>query len=130
LQPAPDGSVPCALFETLPAEGPITRCAQLADFGRGAAVMGEDGRESCPLNQVVAEGETVPSGYGFFYAAEPLDEDPDRAPQRSDFLPPCYGLIGTSQPHFEFTPETALIAGSTLRLRCQLTHGAAAQPCN
>lgn len=118
----PDGKVACELLETLPEEGPITHCDQLSQFGRGPDFSGDDGRETCALDQLVAEGGVVPSGYGFFHTAQPITARPDRPPVRGDFLRPCFGLIPSRLPHIELSPETALIAGSRLTMRCQLDH--------
>lgn len=48
-----DGTYACDLDEVLPADGPITHCAQLAPFGRAAEPVSiEDGREVCRFEQV------------------------------------------------------------------------------
>lgn len=122
---AADGRARCDLLEILPADGPITRCEQLLDFGRSTVddVAQDEGRETCRLEQLVIDGGAPPSGYGFFYTPGPTESPAGRMPARSDFLPPCFGVIDGPAARFELTAETEAITDSTLLLRCELTHG-------
>jgi hypothetical protein len=122
----PDGRARCELTETLPANGRIRRCDQLAEFGRTRHGLTEDGREVCRLEQLVQTDDTAPVGHGFYVTRGDTPPVTGRAPLRTDFRPPCFGLIGSYQPHFEFTRETPIVEDSVMKVRCELTHGDAA----
>lgn len=57
-----DGLVDCRVLEVLPADGPITRCEQIADRGR-VPFGSEDGREVCLVQQVTGPE----AGAGWYY---------------------------------------------------------------
>lgn len=55
-----DGTVNCAVLETLPLEGGTTSCEQLADVGRTLFRVDDDGREVCEVQQITVDRSVDP----------------------------------------------------------------------
>lgn len=114
-----DGRYDCRMFEVLPAEGPVTRCAQLTDFGRSETLRVEDGREVCDVEQLSEEDALAGRGAGFYLSSDalPLESWPSRGNRR----PPCTGYLGGSS--IPTLAGTQPIAGSTVRVHCTTSAG-------
>jgi hypothetical protein len=111
----PDGTFECTVLEMLPASGPVTRCEQLAEYGREPLPHAiREGREVCVVEQR-AEVEATAGAPGWFAPSQrvirhewsgPPDERPECFEQRS---------IEAFEPAFTGTEP---IDGSWIFLRC------------
>jgi len=118
-----DGTYACELRETLPASGLITRCQQLADFGRYAAALAVDGnREICVVQQVTEAEAEAGEVFGWYV---PTSSDYGYTWRGGDAKPWCVDLDSraTTAHQPAFTANTEQIAGSQLHMTCTLKHG-------
>jgi len=120
-----DGRLSCRLFETLPASGPITRCAQLADYGRRFEAIAADGaHEVCEVEQV--RHEDAETHHGWLIPTEH---------QFRSSWPEGEPMLGCAEYHamFEgvpaFTWISAPIPGARMLMRCALAASAERPSC-
>lgn len=118
------GLASCAITETLPASGPITRCDQLTDAGRTLLRVDAAGREVCAISQVATNPDGSPApGRGFYlYEGDmpPLD-GASAAPTASPEFPTTCGVYFDPGRYILRTPQTPFIVGSDISERCTLT---------
>jgi hypothetical protein len=128
IEQAQDGTYVCELRELLPADGAITRCEQLAAFGRDAMPIAiEDGREVCVVQQVTeARAEDA---FGWYVPSRSETRTlwhgaPEAGPQCSDAV-----FRSTTALAVTATASTEWIAGSRLQLTCALRQGSKLASC-
>jgi len=99
------GQVNCDVVEELPLEGDVTRCNQLADFGRTAEPIriAENGAEVCRISQVPVSAGTLGAGIGWYY---------------DDFSADVTMNCGETPQRISFTTGAEPRTGSTVRLEC------------
>jgi hypothetical protein len=125
-----DGTYACELRETLPSFGLITRCEQLAAFGREATPIAiDEGREVCVVQQFTEAEAAAGSVFGWYM---PTHDDPRYVWRGNpDAKPWCLDSFSRGTTAFDpaLTLSTETIAGSQLHIRCSLAHGGALQSC-
>lgn len=115
-----DGRIDCTVEEILPKDGPISHCAQLESFGR-VATREHDGHEICEIVQLPPSA-AAPPGFGFYLRTTRLDGYTLRPEYgtRGGLTVSCRGQIDDSPPTPHFTPQTLLVPGSQLEVRCKI----------
>ncbi len=120
-----DGRAQCEVLETLPRSGPITRCAQLADFGRSFDHVDDDGREVCAIAQVLTDAAGEPdSGHGFYVydgaRGEPSVLSFLPVPTPTPAFPPGCSVITSDGLHVLMKDNTPFVTPASVASHCTL----------